>query len=69
MKKRLLTNWNIMRWLRLFIGIYVGIEAIRTGEYIFGFLSVLLLLQALSDTGCCCMNHCSVPLSKDKKEG
>ena len=68
MKERLLTNWNFMRWIRLLIGIYIGIEAIRTQEIISGFFAVFFLFQAFTNTGCCGANSCTVPLPKNKRE-
>ena len=68
MKERLLTNWNFMRWLRLLIGIYIGIEAIRTQEMISGFFAAFFLFQALTNTGCCGVKGCAIQLPNEKKE-
>lgn len=41
-----------MRWLRLGLGIIVGIQAIEMHEMLFGFLSAFLLFQSVTNTGC-----------------
>ena len=68
MKERLLANWNFMRWLRLLIGIYIGIEAIRTQEMMSGFFAAFFLFQAFTNTGCCGANGCAVPLPKKQED-
>lgn len=63
-KQTLFTNWNFMRWVRLGLGLIIGIQAIQNHEPVLGLLSAFLLFQAITNTGCCGSNGCAVPSSK-----
>ena len=60
----LFTGWHFVRWLRLAIGIYIAIQAFTAHDSMLGFFSAFFLFQALSNTGCCGVQGCAVPLSK-----
>ncbi|MEO8711559.1 MAG: hypothetical protein ABI405_05515 [Parafilimonas sp.] len=60
-KQTLFSNWHFMRWLRLAIGIYAGVKAIQLNDMLLGFLSAFLLIQSLTNTGCCAAGGCAVP--------
>jgi hypothetical protein len=64
-KETLFSNWNFMRWVRLGLGIIAGIQAIQYHDTLLGFLSVFLLFQSLTNTGCCGAGGCAVPRSKN----
>lgn len=67
----LLTGWNLMRWLRLALGIFIAVQAFQTHDALAGTLSALLLLQVVTNTGCCGPQGCAVPPAKggnDKTE-
>lgn len=60
------TGWNFMRWMRLVIGIYLLIEAIRDKDPLLGIFSAFFLFQAIANRGCNGTAECSVPnLKKD----
>lgn len=63
-RETLLTDWNLMRILRLGLGIYVSVQAVETQSMISAIFAVFLLFQALSNTGCCGSNGCAVPIKK-----
>lgn len=65
-KQTLFTNWGLMRWLRLVLGIIAGAQAIQFHETILGFLSAFLIFQALTNTGCCGVGGCRVPKKNSK---
>ena len=70
-RETLLTDWNLMRILRLGLGIYVSVQAVETQSTISMIFAVFLLFQALSNTGCCGSKGCAVPIKKSnssKKE-
>lgn len=75
MKTIILRNWNIARWLRLFIGIAALVQGILQRESVMLFAGGLLVLTALLNMGCCGSNGCPVPVKKsaatttDKEEG
>ena len=47
MKTLLLKNWNLMRILRLVIGIWAMVEAIQSKEPLLGIMGGILLLWQL----------------------
>ena len=64
-------DWGVMRWLRLLLGLYLAYQAFMLKDSFSGFLSAFLLLQAITNTGCCGTGGCSVPNQKyneDKSE-
>jgi hypothetical protein len=52
MKETLLTGWSFMRWLRLFMGIYIVITSFTGKNYIFAAIGGLFIFQALTNSGC-----------------
>jgi hypothetical protein len=63
-----LTNWNLMRWLRLLIGLFIGFEAARTGDKISWLFAVFFLAQAIFGFGCCGAGSCAVPLRRNDND-
>ncbi len=68
MKELLFSGWHFMRWLRLGLGIYLLIQTIQHQDWMSGILSFVFLFQAFSNTGCCGMNACSIPTSKNNHQ-
>lgn len=66
-KYRLLTNWHLMRWIRLITGIAITIHAFNSHDSLLGLVASFLLFQAITDTGCCGANGCDLPNTKNKK--
>ncbi len=64
-RETLLTDWNLMRILRLALGIYVSVQAVETQSTISMIFAVFLLFQAFSNTGCCGSNGCAIPIKKN----
>lgn len=62
MWQTLFTNWHLMRWVRLGIGILVMYEAIVTLDMLVGTIAAFFLFQALSNTGCCGAQGCATPI-------
>ena len=58
----LLTDWHVMRVIRLIFSVTVAWMAWQDGNALLGFLSALLLLQVITNTGCG-VGGCSVPRS------
>ncbi|MBK8557794.1 MAG: hypothetical protein IPL65_19535 [Lewinellaceae bacterium] len=46
------STWNLMRFLRLGIGLYAVAETVRTGDLIYLLPGGILLLQAFFNVGC-----------------
>ncbi len=63
LKQRLLTNWHLMRIMRLGIGIMLLVMGIQNKDWAMGLFSVFFLYQAVTDTGCCSSQACYTPPS------
>lgn len=50
-----------MRWLRLGLGLLLAVQAYQMHDTLSGLLAGFLFFQALTNTGCCGNNNCSVP--------
>ncbi len=60
-KQTLFYNWNLMRLIRLALGIILVVQAYQVHDIFPGLIGALLLFQALSNTGCCGVGNCIVP--------
>ena len=67
-KEQLFSGWHTMRWIRLVIGIVAMVEAISSGEAIFGLVAVFLFFQVYSNTGCDGSAGCALPERKISKK-
>jgi len=65
-KETLFTGWNLMRWLRLGLGVFIAIQAIQIHDTLSGFISAFFLFQAVTNTGCCGSRGCAMPITKNK---
>jgi uncharacterized membrane protein HdeD (DUF308 family) len=60
MTAKLFHNWHLMRWLRLGLGLVIGIQAFELNDILLYLFSGFFLYQALFDVACCGSNGCSV---------
>jgi len=67
-KLTLFTHWNLMRWIRLAIGIYLAAQAMQMHDVLSGIVSAFFLFQALTNTGCCGVNGCARPATSKKSD-
>lgn len=65
LKSTLLYNWNFMRVLRLGLGIFIAIQAVKTYDTFSGLIAAFLLFQAVTNTGCCGTQGCSTAIPKN----
>ena len=65
--KTLLTGWHFMRFLRLFLSIMIGMQAIQAHDYFLGFLALILLFQVATNVGCCGPAGCITPTNNNKQ--
>lgn len=56
----LFTNWHLMRWLRLAIGLYFVWQFVHRPDILSAMIALFLLFQAVTNTGCCGATGCSV---------
>jgi hypothetical protein len=66
-KDTVLTNWHLMRWFRLGLGLFMGFQAIQVHDPLAGFIAIFFLYQAATNTGCCGVGGCAVPGSSAGK--
>ncbi|MDD2961554.1 MAG: hypothetical protein PHR45_05680 [Muribaculaceae bacterium] len=55
---RLISNWNVIRIVRLLLGLGIIAWAVIANEYVFVILGALLAIQALLNASCCCAGGC-----------
>ena len=67
-KEILFQNWNFMRLLRLGLGIYIAVQAVETLSVFSGVVAAFFIFQAVTNTGCCGSNGCSVPTKKSNSD-
>lgn len=63
-KQTLLTGWHLMRWVRVILGVFFLVLAVRQQDSFIGLAAAFLLLTAITNVGCCGAGGCSVPLQK-----
>jgi len=69
MMQTLLTNWHLMRWLRLVLGVIFAVQALYYMDPVPGFFGAFFLFQAATNSGCCGGNACAIPVNeKSSKE-
>lgn len=59
MVKRFFKNWNLMRFIRLILGVMIIVQSIHTKDYLFAFIGLLFAGMALANIGCCSSGECS----------
>ncbi len=59
--RTILYGWNIMRVLRLAMGLIAVWQAFMTKELILGLAGFFLLYMSIANIGCCSSNSCSIP--------
>ena len=66
MIQNILKNWNLIRLLRLAMGIFLVVEAIKSGMWFLVAIGVVFVAMPLLNIGCCSTSNCS--MSKKKKK-
>jgi len=64
-KQSLLTNWHLMRLVRLGLGLMMLVMGIQSKEWAIGLFSVFFLYQVVTDTGCCGTGGCNMPQDRE----
>lgn len=60
MKNRILSGWNFMRVLRLFIGVFILAQGIMAHDWLMGIMGAAFSLMPLLNIGCCATGNCAV---------
>lgn len=66
--KNYLKNWNMMRVLRLAVGIFIIVQGIMAKEWLLAGLGGLFSLMPLMNIGCCGVSGCNTPVSRTHKK-
>ncbi|HLP12353.1 MAG TPA: hypothetical protein VK177_10515 [Flavobacteriales bacterium] len=67
-KNPILSDWNMLRILRLFLGISILIQGFVAGEWLLVLGGALFSLMPLLNIGCCGQAGCNAPISKNEKK-
>ena len=65
-KNTLLYNWNLMRIMRVGIGLIVLYQSIDAKDWMIGAFAAILLSQGLFNWGCCGVKGCALRKSDVK---
>jgi hypothetical protein len=62
--QHLVSDWHFMRFVRLALGTYIGIQAYQTQSILSALLAGFFIIPSHNKFGCCGTNDCSVPKKK-----
>lgn len=57
----ILTGWNLMRALRLAIGVIIAVQGIQASEWMLVVMGGVFALMPLFNVGCCATGNCAMP--------
>lgn len=66
--KNYLRNWNLMRVLRLALGVFIIVQGIQAQQWLLVGLGGLFSLMPLLNIGCCGTSGCNTPVRKTNKK-
>jgi hypothetical protein len=66
--EQLFTNWHLMRWVSLGVGLFFIVQGLRYQDWVSGLIGGFFLFQAVTNTGCLCGN-CAVTVPSVKSSG
>ena len=64
MKDLIFKNWNIIRFLRLGMGLVILVQAVIAADILFGLAGLLFTGMAVFNAGCCGSGACAAPPAK-----
>ncbi len=67
MKQSILSNWDLVRFLRLAIGVAILVQAGVTKDWLFGIAGLIFTSMAVFNAGCCGAAGCRTVSSGDEK--
>lgn len=68
MKQAIFNNWNVIRFLRLIMGIAILIQGFMAKDVLFGIAGLLFTGMALFNLGCCTTGNCAAPPAKGNQQ-
>lgn len=64
----ILQGWNLMRVVRLLLGVLIIIQSAYTQQWSFLVVGILFTLLPVFNIGCCAGGNCSIPDTNDSKQ-
>lgn len=61
MKQAIFNNWNLIRLLRLIMGIAILLQGIMAKDVLFAIAGLLFSGMAVFNLGCCATGNCATP--------
>lgn len=65
MKQIIFSNWTLMRFLRLAMGIAILVQAVIAKDMLFAFAGIVFTAMPVFNVGCCGTAGCATPAKKD----
>lgn len=62
------SNWNVMRFVRLLLGVSIIAQGLRLSQWSFIAAGVVFTLMPLFNIGCCAGGSCSAPSGKGQQK-
>lgn len=56
--KKIMKSWNLMRVIRLVLGVIIIFQGIYTKDYAIALLGTIFTLMPIFNVGCCANNAC-----------
>ena len=63
LKERIVANWDLLRIMRMGIGLMMLVMAFQSRDWALGLFSGFFLYQAITNTGCCGARGCNTPVA------
>ena len=63
-KQSITSGWDLMRIVRLAIGMMLLVQGIYSRDWMIGMFSTFFLYQAVTNTGCCGTKACYMPKTR-----
>ena len=66
MKQSILSNWTVIRFLRLGMGIAILVQAVIAKDILFAIFGLAFTAMPVFNIGCCGTQGCNVPQNKNQ---
>ena len=64
MKQTVFSNWTLLRFLRLGMGIAILVQAVIAKDMLFAFAGIIFTAMPVFNVGCCGTAGCAAPPKK-----
>ncbi len=64
MIQRMCSNWNLIRFIRLALGIAIIVQSAMAGNWTMGILGLAFTAMPVFNIGCCGNSGCATPVNK-----